>query len=138
MHAVLFTAGIIAVLIKNIRCIIFCLLCVPSLAALIGIAVNLLDQKWVLVGCALLQYLIGGQIILSWISLTAMVASSTKTINNGFLFTFYATGNNISANIFYAEQKPRYSGGITGLAVCYGDTIVIGILYRLILIWDNK
>lgn len=137
--AVISTAGIIAVLVKNTRCIIFCLLCVPSLAGLIGIALIPLEKKWALVGCAWLQYLIGGPVILSWVFLNANVAGSTKrTITNGFWFTFYAAGNIIGANIFYAKQKPRYRSGIIGLAVCYGCMIIIGILYRLTLMWENK
>jgi MFS family permease len=137
--SVIFTAGIIAVLVKNTRCIIFCLLCIPSLAGLIGIATIPLEHKWALVGCAWLQYLIGGPVILSWIFLTANVAGSTKkTISNGLWFTFYATGNIIGANIFYAYQKPRYHSGIIGLAISYGGMILIGIIYRLCLMWENN
>lgn len=136
---VIFTAGIIAVLVKNTRCIIFCLLCIPSLCGLIGIATIPLEKKWALVGCAWLQYLIGGPVILSWIFLNANVAGSTKrTLSNGFWFTFYAAGNIIGANIFYAKQKPRYRSGIIGLAVSYGGMIIIGIVYRLCLMWENR
>ena len=137
--AVIFTAGVIAVLIKNTRCYIFILLCIPSLCGLIGIATIPLDKKWSLVGCTWLQYLIGGPVILSWIFLTANVAgSSKKTISNGFWFTFYAAGNIIGANIFYARQKPRYISGIIGLACCYGGMIVLGAVYRLGLMWENR
>ncbi|KAG0683836.1 hypothetical protein C6P40_005289 [Pichia californica] len=136
---VIFTAGIIAVLVKNTRCIIFCLLCIPSLCGLIGIATIPLEHKWALVGCAWLQYLIGGPVILSWIFLNANVAGSTKrTLSNGLWFTFYAAGNIIGANIFYTKQKPRYHSGILGLAISYGGMIVIGVLYRLSLMWENR
>lgn len=137
--AVISTAGLIAVLVKNTRCIIFCLLCIPSLAGLIGIACIPLDKKWALVGCAWLQYLIGGPVILCWIFLNANVAGSTKrTITNGFWFTFYAAGNIIGVTTFYSKQKSRYLSGIIGLAVCYGGMFVIGILYRFSLMWENK
>lgn len=136
--AVISVSGVIAVLVKNSRCIIFCLLCIPSLAGLIGIALIPLEKKWSLVGCAWLQYLIGGPVILCWIFLNANVAGSTKkTITNGLWFTFYAAGNIIGANIFYAKQKPRYHSGILGLSICYGGMIVIGVLYRLSLMWEN-
>ncbi len=136
---VIFSAGIVAVLVKNTRCIIFCLLCIPSLAGLIGIATISLDHKWALVGCAWLQYLIGGPVILCWIFLTANVAGSTKkTITNGFWFMFYAAGNIIGSNIFYAREKPRYMSGITGLVVSYAGMLAIGIAYRLCLMYENK
>lgn len=136
--SVIFTAGIIAVLVKNTRCIIFVLLCIPSLAGLIGIATIPLEHKWALVGCAWLQYLIGGPVILCWIFLTANVAGATKkTITTGLWFTFYAAGNIVGANIFVAKQAPRYHSGIIGLCICYGGMIALGISYRFALMWEN-
>lgn len=137
--SVILSAGIVAVLVKNTRCIIFCLLCVPGLAGLIGIATIPIDKKWSLVGCAWLQYIIGGPVILCWIFLTANVAGSTKkSLTNGLWFAFYAAGNIIGANIFYAKQSPRYKSGIIGLSVCYGGMILIGIMYRLCLMRENS
>lgn len=136
---VVFIAGIIAISVKNTRCIIFVLLCVPGLAGLIGIHLINLDHKWALVGCTWLQFIIGGPVILSWIFLTGNIGGHTKkTISNGFWFTLYAAGNIIGADIFYANEAPKYTSAIVGLITCYSGMMVIGIGYRFLLIHRNK
>ncbi|CUM64733.1 uncharacterized protein PRCAT00002344001 [Priceomyces carsonii] len=135
---VVFTAGIIAISVKNTRCIIFVLLCVPGLAGLIGIHAGNLDHKWALVGCTWLQFIIGGPVILSWIFLTGNIGGHSKrTIANGLWFTFYAAGNIVGANIFYAREAPKYRSAMIGLMTCYCGMMAIGILYRLILMRRN-
>lgn len=136
---VVFTAGIIAITVKNLRCIIFVLLCVPGLAGLIGIHVIGLEHKWALVGCTWLQFIIGGPVILSWIFLTGNVAGHTKkTIANGLWFTMYAAGNIVGANIFYTNEAPKYRSAMIGLITCYSGMMAIGIIYRFILMSRNK
>lgn len=136
---VVFIAGIVAIGVKDTRCIIFVLLCVPGLAGLIGIHLIGLDHKWALVGCTWLQFIVGGPVILSWIFLTANIGGHTKkTISNGFWFTLYAAGNIVGANIFFANEAPKYTSAIIGLITCYSGMMVIGIVYRFLLMHRNK
>lgn len=136
---VVFIAGIVAISVKNTRCIIFVLVCIPGLAGLIGIHLIDLHHKWALVGCTWLQFIVGGPVILSWIFLTGNIGGHTKkTIANGFWFTFYAAGNIIGANIFFDRQAPRYKSAIIGLITCYAGMMVIGIVYRFMLVRRNN
>lgn len=136
---IVFIAGIIAILTKNSRCIIFIMLCIPGLAGLIGIHLISLEHKWALVGCLWLQYIVGGPVILSWIFLTSNIGGHTKkTIANGLWFTFYAAGNIVGANIFYTNEAPKYRSGMIGLITCYSGLMAIGIIYRFMLSYRNK
>ncbi|EDK45300.1 conserved hypothetical protein [Lodderomyces elongisporus NRRL YB-4239] len=131
--------GIVAFAIKNTRCIVLFVFCIAPLGGLIGLHVIPLSNKWSLVGCAWLQFIIGGPFIMSWILLNANVSGSTKrTIANGFWFTLYAAGNIIGANIFIAEQAPRYRSGIIGLLTSYCGIMVLAILMALVMIRRNK
>lgn len=134
-----FAAGFAAILIKNSRAVIMVLLCIPPLAGLIGISTIPLVHRWSLVGCTWLQYMIGGPVIFSWIFLNANVAGhSKKAISTGIWFTFYATGNIIGANIFYAKQSPRYKSGMIGCITSYVGIIVIAVAYRVLQMYKNK
>ncbi|CAK7898101.1 allantoate permease [[Candida] anglica] len=134
-----FAAGVAAIYIKNTRTIFLALLCVPGLAGLIGIHVISLEHRWALVGCTWLQFIIGGPVIFSWICLNANVAGhSKKAIATGLWFTFYAAGNIVGSNIFYAYQAPKYISGMIGLITSYVGMIVLAISYRYLLVWRNK
>lgn len=134
---VVFTCGIIALKVPNTRCIIFCGLCVPGLAGLIGIHV-IHDNRWALVGCTWLQYIIGGPVILSWILINANIAGSTKkTVTSGLWFMFYAAGNITGANIFFSKEKPKYTSAMIGLMTSYAGMIALGIAYFFLCKWRN-
>lgn len=130
---VVFTCGIIAIKVPNTRCIIFIMLCVPGLAGLIGIHV-IEDNRWALVGCTWLQYIIGGPIILCWIFITANIGGTTKkTVTNGIWFALYASGNIVGASIFHANEAPKYRSAMIGLMTCYSGMMAIGIAYWFLL-----
>ncbi|GEQ67001.1 hypothetical protein JCM33374_g664 [Metschnikowia sp. JCM 33374] len=134
---VVFTCGIIALKVPNTRCIIFCGLCVPGLAGLIGIHL-IHDNRWASVGCTWLQYIIGGPVILSWILINANIAGTTKkTVTSGLWFMFYAAGNITGANIFFAKEKPRYTSAMIGLMTSYAGMIALGVLYYFLCKWRN-
>ncbi|KAM9906389.1 hypothetical protein OXX79_001591 [Metschnikowia pulcherrima] len=134
---VVFSCGILALKVPNIRCVIFCGLCVPGLAGLIGIHL-IEDNRWASVGCTWLQYIIGGPVILCWIFMNANIAGSTKkTVTTGLWFMIYAAGNIIGANIFFAEEKPKYTSAMTGLMTSYAGMIALGIGYYFLCKWRN-
>lgn len=134
---VVFTCGVIALKVPNVRCLIFCCLCVPGLAGLIGIHL-IENNRWASVGCTWLQYIVGGPVILCWILMTANIGGTTKkTVTTGSWFTLYAAGNIIGANIFYAKEAPKYNSAMTGLITCYSAMIALGIGYYFLLRWRN-
>lgn len=134
-----FACGVAAIYLKDTRIIFLVLLCIPGLSGLIGIHIIPLRYKWALVGCTWLQFIIGGPVIFSWMCLNANIAGhSKKTITTGIWFTFYAAGNIIGANIFYAYQAPKYISGMIGLITSYVGIMVLAILYRFLLVWRNK
>lgn len=134
-----FLGGIVALKVKNTRCYLFVLYCIPALAGLIGIHLISLKHKWALVGCTWLLFLIGGPAILCWIFLSANIGGHSKrTTANGLWFTFYASGNIIGPNIFFARQSPKYYSAMIGLITSYCGLMALGVSYRLILMRRNS
>ena len=131
--------GLAAGYFRDSRCIILALICLPPLAGLLGIRLTPLTERWSLVGCTWLQYIIGAPVILSWNLLTTNIAGHTKrSTANGLWFVFYAAGNIAGANIFFAKEKPRYFSALTGLIVCYCGMFVIALFLRQYMWWENK
>ncbi|CCG23202.1 Dal7 allantoate permease [Candida orthopsilosis Co 90-125] len=131
--------GIVSFTIKNTRCYVLFAFCIAPLVGLIGIHTISLDHRWSLVGCAFLQFIIGGPVIMCWILLNANVSGSSKrTIANGIWFLLYAAGNIIGANIFYTNQAPKYRSGVIGLITCYCGIMVLAICIRLVLMRRNR
>lgn len=134
---VVFSAGIAALKIKNIRCLLFVLLCLPGFCGLLGIHL-IENHKWASVGCTWLQYIIGGPVILSWIFINANIGGTTKkVVTNGCWFTLYAAGNIIGANIFYDREAPKYKSAMYGLITCYSGMMVLGTCYFFVLKYRN-
>ncbi|KAI5962180.1 uncharacterized protein KGF55_003256 [Candida pseudojiufengensis] len=132
-------AGIITFTIKNTRLYVLFGSCIAPLGGLIGLYVIPLEHKWNLVACAWFMYIIGVVVVSCFNLLTNNVAgTSKKTVSNGLFFLFYATGNIIGANIFYARQAPRYESGILGLLISYVGIMVLSILIRLLLMKRNN
>ncbi|KAJ8136729.1 hypothetical protein OY671_010058, partial [Metschnikowia pulcherrima] len=74
-----------------------------------------------------------------WILINANIAGSTKkTVTSGLWFTFYAAGNIIGANIFFAHQKPKYTSAMIGLMTSYAGMIALGIGYFFLCKWRNN
>jgi len=120
--------GLAAGYFKNARCFILALICLPPLGALLGIRLTPLSQRWTLVGCTWLQYLVGAPVILSWNLLTTNIAGHTKrSTANGLWFVFYAAGNIAGANIFFAKEAPRYFSALTGLITCYCGMVAVSL-----------
>lgn len=131
--------GIIALKVKNTRCIVLFVFCIAPLGGLIGIQTIPLERRWDLVGCSFLQYIIGGPIIMCWTLLNANVSGSPKkTAANGLWFLMYAAGNITGANIFYANQAPKYRSGIMGMLTSYCGIMALAILIRLVYMRRNS
>ncbi|TAQ83241.1 hypothetical protein B7494_g8433 [Chlorociboria aeruginascens] len=131
--------GLAAGYFRDSRCIILAVICLPPLGGLLGIRLTSLDHRWVLVGCTWLQYLVGAPVILCWNLLTTNIAGHTKrSISNGIWFVFYAGGNIAGANIFFTREAPRYFSALTGLITCYCGLVVIALLLRQYMWWENR
>lgn len=131
--------GLAAGYFRNTRCIILAVVCLPPLAGLLGIRLTPLSERWSLVGCTWLQYIVGAPVILSWNLLTTNIAGHTKrSTANGMWFVFYAAGNIAGANIFFAREAPRYFSALTGLIVCYCAMVVIAGVLAAWMGWQNK
>lgn len=131
--------GLAAGYFRNTRCIILAAICLPPLAGLLGIRLTPLSQRWSLVSCTWLQYLVGAPVILSWNLLTTNIAGHTKrSTANGLWFCFYAAGNIAGANIFFAREAPRYFSALTGLIVCYCGMVVVALVLMMYMAWENR
>lgn len=86
--------GLVATYVPNTRCITLAVICLIPLGGLLGIRFTDPTQRWTMVGCAWLQYIVGAPVILSWNLLTTNIAGHTKrSFANGIWFCFYAGGN---------------------------------------------
>lgn len=131
--------GLAAGYFRSARCIVLVAICLPPLGGLLGIRLTGLDHRWTLVGCTWLQYLIGGPVILCWNLLASNIAGHTKrSTANGLWFTFYAAGNIVGANIFFAREAPRYFSALTGLVVCYAGMIALAVFLRQYMWYENR
>ncbi|CAR26037.1 ZYRO0B00264p [Zygosaccharomyces rouxii] len=135
-----FISGMVAVTTKkNIRTILLFLLCIPTLAGLIGIHVIPLDKKWALVGCSWLLYIIGGPVIMCWILINVTVAGSSKISTVKMVwFLLYTAGNIVGSEIFYAREAPKYATGMKGLISSYACMMFLSIVYYALMFYRNK
>lgn len=135
-----FAAGMLAVTTKkNIRTILLFLLCIPTLAGLIGIHVIPLDKKWALVGCCWLLYIIGGPVIMCWILINVTVAGSSKISTVKMMwFLLYTAGNIVGSEIFHSWEAPKYPTGMKGLIASYAGMMFLSIVYYGLMFYRNK
>ncbi|SCV04668.1 LAMI_0H17964g1_1 [Lachancea mirantina] len=135
-----FSAGMIALFTKrNVRTILLFVLCIPTLAGLIGIHVIPLSHKWALVGCCWLLYIIGGPVIMCWILMNVTVAGSSKLSTAKIMwFLMYTAGNITGSKIFYAKEAPRYNTGMKGLIGSYAGMMFLSIVYYLLMFRRNQ
>lgn len=131
--------GILSLFVKNTNFIALFFGCALPLAGLIGIKLIPNSEKWALVGCTWLQYIVGLPVISCWTYLVGNVAGSTKkTMANGMWFLFYAAGNIIGANIFFAREAPKYQSAMTALIICYCVMIGLDGAYFALVYFRNK
>lgn len=136
--AVVPICGLIATYVKDSRCIVLAVVCLIPFGGLLGIRFTSLDHPWTLVGCTWLQYLVGAPVIISWNLLATNVAGHTKrAVANGLWFSMYAAGNVAGANIFFANEAPRYFSGLLGLLICYAGIIVLAAASYVSMKWEN-
>lgn len=135
-----FAAGMLAITTKkNIRTVLLFVLCIPTLAGLIGIHVIPLDKKWALVGCCWLLYIIGGPVIMCWILINVTVAGSSKISTVKMMwFLLYTAGNIVGAEIFYTKEAPKYVTGMKGLISSYACMMFLSIVYYAMMLYRNK
>ncbi|SCU96869.1 LAFA_0G08548g1_1 [Lachancea sp. 'fantastica'] len=135
-----FAAGVVALYTKkNIRIILLFLLCVPTLAGLVGIHLIPLTHKWALVGCCWLMYIIGGPVIMCWILMNVTIAGSSKISTAKIMwFVLYTAGNIIGSKIFYAKEAPRYITGMKGLISSYACMMFLCVVYYIMMVYRNK
>lgn len=135
-----FTAGMLAITTKkNIRTILLFVLCIPTLAGLIGIHVIPLEHKWALVGCCWLLYIIGGPVIMCWILINVTVAGSSKVSTvKIFWFLCYTAGNICGSKIMYPNEAPKYISGMKGLISSYAGIMFLSILYYVMMYYRNR
>ncbi|OJD31382.1 mfs allantoate transporter [Diplodia corticola] len=124
---------------RDVRCWLLMAICLPPLGGLIGIRLTSLDERWSLVGCTWLQYIVGAPVILAWNLMTSNIAGHSKrTMTNGLWFVWYAAGNIVGAQLFFAREAPRYESAIIALCVCYAAIIVLAFVLRQVMWWENK
>ncbi|KAJ3498420.1 hypothetical protein NLG97_g1143 [Lecanicillium saksenae] len=106
-----------------------------------AIMVRVLDptQKWSrYIGyCFLLGYVCSFPLNVSMI--TSNTGGFTKKMTmNSMIFIAYCVGNIIGPQLFFARESPTYTSGFLAMLVCYGAGIVLCMVLRFYLMWENK
>ncbi|KAL1709121.1 major facilitator superfamily domain-containing protein [Schizophyllum commune] len=76
---------------------------------------------------------------LMWTMVPSNVAGRTKkTVMSSIMFVAYCVGNAIGAQIFRAEDAPRYVPAIISCGVLYCVQFVLMFLWRYYYVWENR
>ncbi|KAM3566997.1 hypothetical protein ARSEF4850_000031 [Beauveria asiatica] len=73
----------------------------------------------------------------------SMVTSNTggfteKMTMNSMLFIAYCVGNMTGPQLFFARESPSYTSGFLAMLVCYAGGILLSIMLRFYLVWENR
>ncbi|OAA80716.1 Major facilitator superfamily domain, general substrate transporter [Akanthomyces lecanii RCEF 1005] len=73
----------------------------------------------------------------------SMITSNTggftkKMTMNSMIFIAYCVGNIIGPQLFFARESPKYTSGFLAMLVCYAAGIVLCMLLRFYLVWENR
>lgn len=63
---------------------------------------------------------------------------STDTDETGQVFIAYCLGNIIGPQLFFEDEAPSYPSGFLSMIICFGAALVLSILLRIYLIWENR
>ena len=54
------------------------------------------------------------------------------------VFIAYCLGNIIGPQLFFEDEAPSYPSGFLSMIICFGAALVLSIVLRTYLIWENK
>ena len=54
------------------------------------------------------------------------------------VFIAYCLGNIIGPQLFFEDEAPSYPSGFLSMIVCFGAALVLSIVLRMYLIWENR
>jgi nitrate/nitrite transporter NarK len=132
-------AGWIASRYKNMRCIVYVVFSLIPLGGLLGIRLTSLDHQWSLMGSTWLLYIFAVQSSMSYSLLASNVAGHTKRATaNGLWFVIWSAGSVGGVNSFNADEAPRYFSGITVLCSCMVASMVLILILRHAMWWENR
>ncbi|PVI00083.1 putative MFS allantoate transporter [Periconia macrospinosa] len=99
-------AGWFSSKVKNMTIITICLVHIPSIVGIIGVATINISHRLALTACCWLLGIVGAAIILNWSVIAGNFAGHTKRMTiNSANFIFYAAGNVIGPFMFVPEER---------------------------------
>lgn len=123
----------------NSRRIVLASFMTLSLSGLLGIRLTSLEHKWALVGSSWLLYTSAIAPVMSYNLLATNFAGHTKRATvNGLWFIFWAAGTIAGTYVFFPREAPRYFSAITELLVCTVATMVLALVLRQYMWWENR
>lgn len=130
----------ICIFVENIRCLLWCLSCLPALAG--AVMVNQIDPTDNR-GAALAGIYLMGFYNVPWCLMLALTSSNTtgvtkKTFMSVSVAVWYAVGNIIGPYFFKSSQAPVYSMGIHAMISCFSIMTLTGFLYYIVVKLQNK
>jgi Na+(H+)/acetate symporter ActP len=54
------------------------------------------------------------------------------------VFIAYCLGNIIGPQLFFEDEAPSYPSGFLSMIICFGAALILSIVLRIYLIWENK
>ena len=126
--------------VPNRRMFVMAAACVPPFVGLLAMSMlpNTQQYKWTKWGMYLITVPFVLAMFLAWTLIPSNVAGRTKkTIISSATFVGYCVGNMVGAQIFKAEDAPRYVPGTVGACVCLGLEGLLICAWRGYYVWQN-
>lgn len=142
--AVALGAGIISSLIcyyvKNVRCLMWFLSCLPALAG--SIMVNKIDsskyRNAALAGAYMMGFYNVPFCMVLGLNSSNNAGTTKKTFMSISVAVWYAVGNIIGPQFFKSSQKPKYPMGIHAMEACFTIMAATAILYYVFVRLENR
>ncbi|EOO00485.1 putative mfs general substrate transporter protein [Phaeoacremonium minimum UCRPA7] len=132
-------AGYITLKKPGLRFYIMMFSVIPAFAGMLALALLPHDgMLWTRWGCYFITIIgnVAGPLI--WTLVPSNIAGRTKkSVTGTVLFIAYCTGNCIGAQVFRAQDAPRYIPAIIVCSTMYGLEFVVMVAWRYYYVWQN-
>ncbi|OAL64168.1 hypothetical protein A7C99_4825 [Trichophyton rubrum] len=133
-------AALLALYIPNLRCLLWVLSCIPSLAGTLVVRYVSVSENRI---AALMGVYLTGFYNIAWSMTLSLVASNTagatkKSFVSASIAIAHGVGGLVGPQFFLESQKPHYQLGLGAMIVSLIMMAVCGAIYGTLCIYQNK
>ncbi|GBF59943.1 transporter [Trichophyton mentagrophytes] len=133
-------AALLALYIPNLRCLLWVLSCIPSLAGTLVVRYVSVSENRI---AALMGVYLTGFYNIAWSMALSLVASNTagatkKSFVSASIAIAHGVGGLVGPQFFLDSQKPQYQLGLGAMIASLIMMAVCGIVYGALCVYQNK